>query len=127
MKHFHIKRHRSSFQVTQHQSALLDLHTIACRATLLRTALTHRETSSPHVFPLHLRFIEPCLPVIVQSITAVSLFLVFGHFLSSISSSAQNKSLATKTKKQTNNSFFFYFTSHQGVLYNGIYFCISRT
>lgn len=103
----------SSFQVT-HQSGS-SLHTFACKATLFRTALTQRETSSPHIFPLHLRFNVPCLPAAVQSITAVSLFFVFGHFLSSIVSSAQNKSLARK--KKSSKHYFFYITSHQGGLF----------
>lgn len=88
-----------SFQVAQHESCLLHLHTDACEATLLRNALTHRETSWPHVFPLHLRVIVPCLPVVVQSITAVSLFLVFGHVLVEMISTAQKRSLATKRKQ----------------------------
>lgn len=102
-----------SFQVTQHQSGLLDLHTFACKATLFRITLTHRETSSPHVFPLHLRFIVPCLPDAVQSITAVSLFFVFGHVLSSITSSAQNRSLAKKTKQNIQTLVFFFFLHYQ--------------
>lgn len=116
MRHFHMPC-LLGFQVTQHQSGLLDLHTFACEATLFRIALTHRETSSPHLFPLHLRFIVPCLPDVVQSITAVSLFFVFGHLLPSITSSAQNRSLAKNKqtiKKNSNISFFSHFQSPRG-------------